>query len=82
MQLCRLVIGSDSKPSYVTTTNTTTDVENFSLEVAKQYSVVTSKSIDHGKSIGIEPIGSIDIEPYDTFGAFLSCTLGLGRISL
>ena len=78
MQLCRLVIISDSQLSHVTTTDTTTDVENFALEVAKQYSVVTSKAIV-GKSIGIEPIRSI--EPYDTFGVFLCCTLGLGRIS-
>ena len=79
MHLCRIVIIIDSQLSHVTTTNATTDMENFALEVAKQYSVVTLKAIDCGKSIGIEPIRSI--EPYNTFSAFLCCTLGLGRIS-
>ena len=80
MQLCRLVIISDSQLSHVTTTEITTDVENFALEVAKQYSVVTLKAIV-GKSIGIKPISIRYIEPYNTFGAFLCCKLGLGRIS-
>ena len=59
MNLCRLVIISDSQLSHFPTTNTTTDVENFALEVAKQYSVVTLKAIV-GNSIGIEPIRSIE----------------------
>ena len=78
MQLCRLVIISNSQLSHVTTTNTTTGVEKFALEVAKQYLDVTSNAIV-GKSIGVETISSI--VPYDTFGVFLCCTLGLGRIS-
>ena len=58
MQLCWLLIISGSLFSHVTTTNTATDMENFALEVAKQYSVVTSKVIV-GESIGIEHIRSI-----------------------